>query len=103
MPSQALPAMFLVAFHTLLRPPPLTKSYPLLMANPSGVYLAACPSRCMPFDRPLPMAPTTPVFFTHSMPEWTLSLAQCATSPALCLAQSTAPPTLLATQELADL
>ena len=56
------------------------------------MYSAAFFMKLTPLLRPVPMAPTTPVFFAHSRPLWTFSPSQCEVPAALCFAQSTALP-----------
>src|SRR5260370_28453246 len=92
--------MFLVLSQTLASPPPAAH-LPALTARPSGVYSAALLTKLIPFRRPLPRAPTTPVFFTHSRPEWTFSPSQCDAPDALCFAQSMAAPALCFAQSTA--
>ena len=95
MPPHALAPNSFVLFHSLPRPPPLTKSNPFLARNPSGVYSAALPRKEMPFLRPAPSAPTMPVRLAQSSPPLTFSpihepapLACWATQPAAPLALS---------------
>src|SRR5262249_7900617 len=106
MPDQALPAMPLVLSHTFDRPPPAT-NLPALMARASGVNGMYFSTKLMPFLRPLPIAPTTPVLalLTHSRPAWTFSpitaalcFAQSIAPPAFCFAQSNAEPAFCETQ-----
>ena len=84
-------------FQTLDSPPPAAH-LPALIARPSGVNSAAFFMKLKPLLRPEPMAPTTPVFFAHSRPEWTLSPTNWATVLAFCFAQSMAPPALCLAQ-----
>ena len=113
MPPHALAPNSFVLFHSLPRPPPLTKSNPFLARNPSGVYSAALPRKEMPFLRNPPSPPTMPVRLAQSSPPLTFSpihepapLACWATQPAAPLALSAtqleapAAPLLMAVQAL---
>ena len=93
-PAHALPARCPVELQTRASPPDLTKPWPFRTADPSGVCPAALLTKLRPLLKPVPTAPTTPVFLAHSNPEWTLSPSQwlapgasCAAAPALWCSQ----------------